>query len=457
MREAPPKWISNVDKSRFKEVLQAGRDHTDTAGEELHVILGLDFGTSSTKVVVRLPYEAGEPTIAIPAPVPCRSDANPYLWQTVLWLSDKDTFFAWPEPGGTVFDRLKQGLIHGRSETSILVSGVTAPINRAQAGTAYLALVVRYAMGWLRCNRPTLLRERKPIWFINVGMPTASYDDAELAKPYRRIAAAALQLAKCDLSVTRTAVQVFLEHEEVIAAGESRDAAEELGVAVIPEAAAAMTSFAKSTRDADGLYLSVDVGAMTLDACMFRLHRDRSDNDCYAFMAAQVRPLGVEAFHWFLSENKTEMEFTEQCDRMLRAVIWTTKLIRDPRSPNWTAGNDVPVFLGGGGAVNLLHRKTLESVGPWLQHHASNEGIRVLELKMPDSLDSPEPDLQFGRMAVAWGLSLPPTDIGQYSLPMTLTTFHCRWFEMLVRTLCPRMKSELGRGHRDDGCGRDSR
>ena len=412
VRESPPKSISDVDKSRFGEILLAGGGPPATVGEELYVIVGLDFGTSSTKITVRLPYEAGEPTIAIPAPVPCRSDDNPYLWQTVLWLKDKDFFFPWPEPRATALDRLKQGLIHDPREAAISVLGTNVAANRAQASTAYLAFVIRYSMGWLRRNRQPLFRQRKPIWFVNVGMPTASYDDEKLAKPYRRIAAAALQLAKCDGSITLTAVQVFLDHEDVVAASESPEAAEELGVAVIPEAAAAMTSFAKSTRDADGLYLSVDVGAMTLDACMFRLHRHGNENDLYAFMSAQVRPLGVDSLHWYLSENKTEAEFIEQCDRMLRTVVWTTKRNRDPGAVNWTAGNDLPVFLGGGGATNPLHLKVLESVGPWLQHHASNEGIRLLELQIPDGFDCPEPHLQFGRMAVAWGLSLAPTDIG---------------------------------------------
>ena len=47
------------------------------SGEILYVILGLDFGTSSTKVIARFPYEPGVPTVAIPSPAFCEAVAMP--------------------------------------------------------------------------------------------------------------------------------------------------------------------------------------------------------------------------------------------------------------------------------------------------------------------------------------------------------------------------------------------
>jgi len=412
VREPPPASISDADRSRLEELLRAGAHSSTADGEELFVILGLDFGTSSTKMIVRLPYEAGEPTIAIPAPVPCRSGGDPYLWQTVLWLLD-GTFRPWPEAKAMVLNSLKQGLIQGRSETAISGSEATVAVSRAQAGVAYLAFVIRYVRGWLLRNRPGLFRGRKPVWFVNLGMPTASYDDLKLAEPYRRIGAAALQLAKIDSPVTVEAAQLFLDDPHIVQAGESEEAAERLGVAVFPETAAEMTGFAKSIRNAPGLYLLIDVGAMTLDACMFRLNQNANTGHLYAFMAAQVRPLGVDSFHWFLAEGKTEPEFVQQCDRTLRTVVWYTKGRRDPRAANWKPGHDVPVFLTGGGAANRLHRDIVASLGPWLKQYAHNDGIRLLELPVPTAIELAEPLQDFGRMGVAWGLSYLPTDIGR--------------------------------------------
>ena len=414
MRESPPAFISDADRARFEAHLRAGIGASTADGEELFLVLGLDFGTSSTKMIVRLPYEAGEPTIAIPAPDPCRSGDDPYLWQTVLWLQAQGTLLPWPEPGAAVLNALKQGLIQGRSETAISNANSSVEVNRTHAGVAYLAFVIRYVRGWLLVNRPNLFRGRRPVWFVNVGMPTASYDDLQLAEPYRRIAAAALQLAKMDSPVTVQATQVFLEDPNVRSAGKSEEAAEALGVAVFPEAAAEMTGFAKSSRNAPGLYLLVDVGAMTLDACVFRLNPDATKGDLYSFMMAQVRPLGVDSFYWFLAEGKTESRFIQQCERTLHSVVWETKKRRkDPYAETWKPGNEVPVFLAGGGAANRLHQDVVTSVGTLLKRDLRNNGIRLLELPLPRTLELPEPLAHLGRMAVAWGLSYLPTDIGR--------------------------------------------
>ena len=413
MREAPPSFISDEDKSRFEQLIRTGAAASAARGEELIVVLGLDMGTSSTKVIVRLPYEPGETTIAIPAPGPCRSDGTPYLWRTMLWLQEDGTFCPWPEPGATVLNSLKQGLIQERSETLISNIPASLTMSRAQAGVAYLSFVIRYAKGWLARNRPNLFRGRKPVWLANLGMPTASYDDLTLAEPYRRIGTAALKLASSDSPVTVEATQVFLDDPRIVEAGTSSEIAEELGIVVIPETAAAMTGFAKSIRSAPDLYFMVDAGAMTLDACMFRLNQNIRTGDLYAFMAAQIRPLGVESFHWFLSEGKTESEFVQQCERTLRTVIWSTKGHRDRYAENWKPGNEVPVFLVGGGASNQLHKEIVNSLDPWLKKHAHNDGIRLLALEVPDSIELPEPLEHFGRMAVAWGLSFPSSEIGE--------------------------------------------
>ena len=413
VREPPPASISDADRSHFHGLLEAGTDGPAVGGDDLFIFLGLDFGTSSTKMIVRLPFEAGEPTIAIPAPASCRSGDDPYLWQTVLWLREGGTFCPWPEPDATVLHSLKQGLIQGRSDTAIFNGKHVAGVSRAQVGVAYLAFVIRYVKGWLLHNRPDLFRGREPIWLVNLGMPTASYDDRQLVKPYRRVGAAALLLSRIDAPVTVEATRMSLSHPDVLTAGASEEANEALAVTVLPEAAAEMTGFAKSTRGAPGLYLLVDVGAMTLDACMFRLNRNATSGDLYEFMAAQVRPLGVDSFHWFLTEGKTESGFVRQCDRMLREVVWSTRKRRFPIAEGWNPGNDVPLFLAGGGAANRLHQDVVSSLGPWLMQHVGNEGVRRLELPVPKAMELSEPLHDFGRMAVAWGLSYPPTEIGR--------------------------------------------
>ena len=65
--------------------------------------------------------------------------------------------------------------------------------------------------------------------------------------------------------VTAETTRLFLTNRDVLAAARSSDEGEKLGISVLPETAAEVAGFAKSTNSAPGLYLMVDVGAMTLD------------------------------------------------------------------------------------------------------------------------------------------------------------------------------------------------
>ena len=210
------------------------------------------------------------------------------------------------------------------------------------------------------------------------------------------------------------AIRTFLRNEIVKDAAQSRESAEALGIAVVPEVAAAATAFAKSTGAAPGLYLLVDVGATTLDACTFWLSKGLGEDggDGYSLFNADVRPLGVEAFHWFQAQGRTEEEFREQCDCCLHKVVWDTKRCRCPTADCWNAGDALSVFFTGGGSRNDLHRCIIDELGPWLTCYTQNDGIRLIDIPTPASINLPEPLDDLSRLAVAWGLSYPPTENG---------------------------------------------
>jgi hypothetical protein len=419
VREPAPTTITAEDRDSFARLLLAGVPASGSeAKEDIFATIGLDFGTSTTKVIVRFPYEPGTPTIAIPAPAHCLSMGNPYLWQTVLWVSEAGEFSAWPSENARLLHALKQGIM-GPDADAAIVSDLKSQISvtRADAATAFLAFVLRYTRGWLLANRPQIFRNRRPVWFLNVGMPVANFDDARLVSIYRRTAAAAVLIANLEGAITTETTSLFLKDPHVLAAMRSADESERLGVAALPETAAEAAGFAKSTNRAPGLYLMVDVGAMTLDVCTFRLGQTDAATDLYGLLAAQVRPLGVEAYHWFVGDGKKESDFAAQCDRCLCEVVWRTKIMRDPNAECWQAGNDLPIFLAGGGAQNELHHRIVEALDPWLRQHSQNEGARLLELPIPTNIELPIGVTDFSRLAVAWGLSYPPSEIGEIVPP----------------------------------------
>ena len=422
VREKPPtsENVSKEERAAFDGLISSGSTVPENVeGEQLFALIGLDFGTSSTKVIVRFPYEPDEPTIAIPAPHHCRSTDHPYLWKTVLWMRGNGEFVAYPEPGASALHTLKIDLMRPDPNTPA-IPGVGGQVSatRIESASAYLAFVIRYVKGWLATNRPMLFRGRRTIWFANVGLPAASYDDGTLIRRYRKAAAAALKLANSSAIASVESIRSLLRDTDVEDAALSVDCAERLGIAVFPETAAAATGFAKSTRSADGLYLMVDVGAMTLDVCAFLLRKNNNNSDKYPLLMADVRPLGVEAFYWFQKMGRTKDEFVQQSDRCLRSVVWTTKHRRDRNADCWQVDGALPVFMTGGGAVNELHRGIVGSLGPWLKKHTVNDiGIRPLTLPKPTKIDLSEPLDNFDRFAVAWGLTMeigeiiPPSDI----------------------------------------------
>lgn len=421
VREPPPKTVSVEDQHAFETLLRAGAAASpSTSGEEIFATIGLDFGTSTTKVVVRFPYEPGAPAIAIPAPAHCQSMGHPYLWQTVLWVNQSGEFTATPHSRAHLLHALKQGMMVQPTAVPTLSAASGLGVTRSDAAAAFLALVVRYTRGWLLTHRAQMFRNRRPVWFLNVGMPVANIDDRPVVAAYRRTAAASMLLGNLEGPLTVERTRLFLAQPHVVAAAHSAAEAESLGTAVLPETAAEAAGFAKSTNRAPGLYLMVDVGAMTLDVCTFRLSERASATDLYALCAAEVRPLGVEAYHWFLGLGKTEPEFVEQCDRCIRDVVWRTKIRKDPHADCWQTGNELPVFLAGGGANNVLHRRIVESLKPWLRQNSQNAGARLLELPIPTNIDLPVTVSEFGRLAVAWGLSYPPSEIGEIFPPSAI-------------------------------------
>ena len=413
-REPAPIFDKRLDCSHLETILEHGTDSAiESEGEELFINLGIDFGTSSTKVIARFPLEPREPTIAIPAPSPCRVVDFPHLWRTALWINSDGTASMWPVPNSTVYATLKQDLLFERPTATYMNDAHESQMNCEQVATAYLAYVIRYVRGWLELNRPQAFRQRKPVWRVNVGMPTANFVEPTLASLYRKIASAALLLADLDIQIETASTELVLEDSEILEAGQSIEKAQEIGVGVVPESAAEMTGFAKSPQVATGLYMLIDVGALTLDVSMFNLDSTSESPQIYSFLAAQVRPLGVESYFWFLNHGKIRDEFVEQCERTLLSVVYPTRRRKRPDAPNWDAGGDVPIFLVGGGSKFDLHRKVVDELDPWMQEKFRNEGTRLVPPYHFDSLDSDDLSIDQTRMGVAWGLSYDFNEIGE--------------------------------------------
>lgn len=412
-RDPAPVPASDFDCAKLNHILEHGDDTSQGSSEDLlHINIGIDFGTSSTKTVVRMPYEPGEPIYVIPVPTMCSAENSPTLWRTAIWLRDEGEISISPVRDAEVLETLKQDLIIESASNGAANNMRQRKIDPEQAATAYLAYIIRYVRGWLLLNKTEAFVNRKPVWRVNVGMPAENYDEPKLAESYRRIVAAARLLADLGLPIADDSTALVLGEPDILDAA-SNDSIDQFALGIVPEAAAEMTSLAQSSdeRVSEGLYMLIDVGALTLDMSTFTIFEIDKKNT-YSFLNARVLPLGVESFLWFLRNGKVKEKIEEQISVGLRRVINTTKKVRYPQSAVWKEGGTLPIFFVGGGARHDFHCNVVRALNPWMKETYRNDGTSLICADLPHNLDNNGRAIDCSRMGVALGLSFDLGEIG---------------------------------------------
>jgi hypothetical protein len=227
-------------------------------------------------------------------------------------------------------------------------------------------------------------------------------------------------------------------------------------IQLIPEVAAEVAGYAKSTRREEGLHILVDIGATTLDVCSFVLHKTEGD-DCYALLTADVQKLGASILYrervsavrkavedhvgrlWDRYDpvspiaddigsysprqdsvaeliKRHDDEYSGLCRQSLGKTVIDLKTKRDPHSPRWRS--TMPLFLSGGASVMQFYHSFIEGLSTDIKKlYPPFQGIRTLSLRQPEKLDAEVDQHTYHRLAVAWGLSYPKTDLGAVCRP----------------------------------------
>ncbi|WP_198372617.1 hypothetical protein [Roseomonas rosulenta] len=377
-------------------------------------MLGIDFGTTSTKIVIRQPFETGARAFAVPALPFARAEGHPYLWVSRLWLTPNGAFALQPMPQATVTCAIKASLMACDAENGpVLNAEGVIRATAEEAATAFLALQIRQAKGWFVTEKATLVQAKPPRWEYNFGFPAASLNDAVMRARYQRCAAAAVALAAKPLDVTLPAVKAALAD----VAADAPHWLQRQRAALHPEIAAAIAGFANSIRREDGLYAIIDVGGSTVDCCTFNLFTARDGGARCPVLWAQVELLGVEPWRLCEGDDRAADDFRYLLDTLPTTVIWRTRFKRAPLSERWRAG--LPLFFVGGGASSQVHKESTGQLDAWLRENTrENAGVWIESLPAPENLEHPEcPGDQVHRLAVAIGLSLPEGDIPEVNLP----------------------------------------
>jgi hypothetical protein len=394
--------------------------------------MGLDFGTSCTKVVIddrQMQHRYAVPLVDAPG-------VGAYLLPARL--NEHDGTYTLGD-SGCAFTDLKLALMASPQDDSVCARVC-----------AYLALVIRTSRSWLFTQHRNAFTGAEILWTLALGQPADQVSSIESKQLFDQLGNVAWQLA---------ASESDLRSENVLKLWQRRtdiSNTDDVEVVVMPEMAAQIHGFVSSesfdSREAN-IYLMVDVGAGTVDASIFRVKKDSAGTVSFSFFTNSVETYGVANLHryrvawWQKQLEKSEKgksiisilegirlptEYRGQFPESFRKYVLgvSVQLLNGGADPdneflqlvrNQVAGrvmfkawkekyltqsaiSGIPFFLCGGGARHGLY-KQLETK---LQHtpNASWMNANRRALKLPSDLIAPGlPVAEYDRLSVAYGLS----------------------------------------------------
>ena len=253
------------------------------------LIIGLDFGTSATKVVIRDVYTKN----VFPVEFNPNAEGLERFLQASAVCLDKGTYTLSGE--GERLEDLKLALLDCKA---------AFPVTEFNRCCAFLALTIRKARGWFLEANESIYRHHELNWFINVGLAASSYQDDGKVQLFRRLAWSAANLAadprfqqisEDALDQYRSRSMSVFSHPVVQAVSEMEFLPDDVGV--IPEVAAQIQGFMTSARwdwKNRPIMMLVDVGAGTVDTALF--HVNPSDKKL-TFYSSRVESNGAMNLH----------------------------------------------------------------------------------------------------------------------------------------------------------------
>ncbi len=404
--------------------------------ETVDLVVGLDFGTSSAKVVVRSPYFGRGNAVVVKWPDGEGRDT--FLLPTTLQSAESGGFQV---PADADF-----------SNRDLKVDLLDRPGSRdARAlAAAYLAWVLRTSRQYVLDKQADVYGKYVIRWAVNLGIPSAGYDDDETRECFLAVGRAAWRLSlRREAPTMKDAVAALLV---------SDPSDQDVLLEVVPEIVAEVAGYARARERRDGLHVIVDVGASTIDVCGFVLH-ERQGDDRYELLTALVERLDVLEVHVkrlakteeagcrprpgvpsreagpfavipqraldYVERpgveirealNKIDDEYLGDVTKALVKLFWRLRKLRDPLAPHWRDGLQVFV-TGGGRGFDLVGRagRNSEDAIRQLAESVSLFRYRALSSTLDAWGDETPSTDAMERLGVAYGLSFP--DIGSIRPP----------------------------------------
>ena len=403
-------------------------------GVPIDVVVGFDFGTSSAKVAMQTHY-FGKRVVMIDFDA-LGHESCTYLLPACLYQCTATTY-SLDAPRGAFEHRrhLKLGLLG-----EIRTGDDPDPDHGTTAwAVAFVAVALREARRRFLEGQAETYTGQPLRWAMNLGIPSAGYDDDKIQDRFLMVARAAW------CASLRPAVNTKTVEAALVAVNEG--SADDVPIAVVPEVVAEMVGYAKALLyRRPGLHVVFDIGASTLDICGIELFAMDGD-DNYELLTTDVRDMGFLELHQRrmlavehrapfdavpadivapltglfglpdeLSEKlrRCDQKYVEDAAAVLLRTLTLLHRWRAPGSPAWRDG--LPLFVTGGGTDSPLVKRIIQlaherAKSVWVTYNK----LKDQKLPMDVAVGPYGSDLQ--RMAVAYGLSFPAINIGTIKPP----------------------------------------
>ncbi len=417
---------------------------------ECELVIGLDFGTSASKVVIQAPDLPGHPAYAVDFGE-LSPKSMPYLSPTRIWVAPNGACTLEPRKGTRLVNDIKLELFSKEEYLNSNRGPTKQELRPEETAAVYLAFLLRYARKWFLETKRDLVRHFKRLrWSVNLGVPSPCIEDNEENRRFRRVGRAGWMLSTLGgerVTLKKASVELNWVDDPEYWNIDNKFACD---FDIIPEIAAGAVGYALSELRREGLHVMVDIGASTVDVCSFILHACEG-SDRYSLLTADVQLLGTISLHherilalkrvyekqandlrdkhdplapiahdiepYLVSREQltsgftqAEAQFKKRFQKMLQRVIWEAKIHRDPKASVWRNGR-LPILLIGGGSKLQFFHSAVEELDAWLRRYARNNGAIFLPIPVPESLANKTDE--YHRLAVAWGLSHRAVDIGE--------------------------------------------
>ncbi len=420
---------------------------TDAEDDPTEIYIGLDFGTSTTKVILQdshrlVPYAVPFAQVGI---------GNPYLFPSRVYLSGGVYSLDRPAANGSFMETIR--------DLKITLMRRPEQVEYMIHAAAFLALIIRHARGWLFSAHGDTYKSSQIEWGLNLGLPAEKSEDARLNKRFMAIAVAAINLAAQPENITKqVAGRCLVDATRAIG---SRDI-DGLGltvhpdmVGIFPEIAAQVVGFVESESwDGESRpYITlIDIGAGTVDVSFFSV--EGKNKRKFRFFQNRVEENGVMNLHraridWLrdilAKQNIVSPALSSYLDKLYQPtdrlsgipssvahyisglsitgddhvddefkrlryrqqlVGEVIRPVHEKRVPYGDHWSDLPVFICGGGSRMPLYANIVSELNntmgmSWFKG-------RRYSLSRPKKLIAAGlSDQEYDRLSVAYGLSFP--------------------------------------------------